>query len=256
MRARRSKSLTRRSIRSVWRVTIPEELPAFFCTERVILERLDIPTDGRQRSPQLVRNISHKVPANPVGSSQGRDVVQHEHRAAAGGVRRRSGMGREAPSSIRERDLEGIGTLASQRAGQFLDDARMANGLDVVVAGGHSARKQTPCNLVDELDASLPIHNQDAFGHFSQDRFHPGTMAAQIRQPAPLLLDRLIHGADDLPDIIVSVVVGPSRQVGRGIVAGNSNDAAQTSSHGLPHPPGNQSRPQPGQTRLPSHASV
>ena len=47
----------------------------------LVLQRLDVALDGRERRAQLVRDVGHEVAAHAIGVAQVRDVVQHEHRA-------------------------------------------------------------------------------------------------------------------------------------------------------------------------------
>ena len=82
-RARRSRSVTSRSMRALWRAMISRKLPRLLRIRRLVEQRLDVAADRRQRRAQLVRDVGDEVTADLVGPPQIGDVVQDQHRAAA-----------------------------------------------------------------------------------------------------------------------------------------------------------------------------
>ena len=81
-RARRSRSRTRRSIRSECRAMMLEKRRAWSGGGSV-LQRLDVAANGRERRAQFVRHVGDEVAPHLIGAPQIGDVVQHEHGAAA-----------------------------------------------------------------------------------------------------------------------------------------------------------------------------
>ncbi len=84
-RARRSRSRTSRSIRSVWRPMISRKRRTSSAPRdrrRPIEQRLDVAAHGGERRAQLVRDVGDEVAADAIGAAQVGDVVHDEHGAA------------------------------------------------------------------------------------------------------------------------------------------------------------------------------
>ena len=86
-RASRSRSLTSRSIRCVWRPMISRNRRSLLGAGVVLGQRFDVAADGRQRRAQLVRHVRDEVAADLIGAPQVGDVVQHEDHAVRGRCR-------------------------------------------------------------------------------------------------------------------------------------------------------------------------
>ena len=114
-RARRSRSLTSRSMRVEWRWMISRNL-AGFGVVGLVDQRLGVALDGGQRRAQLVRDVGDEVAADLIGAAQVGDVVEDEHGAAAGGDHRRDARDERAADVAGDRQLEACGLLAGQHA--------------------------------------------------------------------------------------------------------------------------------------------
>ena len=79
----------------------------------VVEQRFDVAANGGERRAQFVRDVGDEVAADAVGPAQVGDVVQHQHRAAAG-----RGDGRRAAGD------EGLARIAAQ--GEFEPAGRLA----------------------------------------------------------------------------------------------------------------------------------
>ena len=88
-RARRSRSVTSRSMRAAWRWMMSRNRSRVSSSSGVVDQRFGVALDRRQRRAQLVRDVGDEVAADLIGAAQIGDVVQHEHRAAARGDNRR-----------------------------------------------------------------------------------------------------------------------------------------------------------------------
>ena len=187
-------------------------------------QRFDVAANRRERRAQLVRHVGDEVAADLVGAPKLGDVVQHEDgavRAAAGG-RRRAGHDR-ARRIARRRQLQRVGRPPGERRRHQFGDRRMADRLDVVASERQLVELQHPLRgLVDELQPSLRIDDDDAFDHAGEDRFHARAVARLLGQLAPDDLHRVVERPRDDAELVVAVVEARRRQIAAAIPAATS----------------------------------
>ena len=90
-------------------------------------ERFGVALDGGERRAQLVRDVGDEVAADLIGAPQIGDVVQHEHRAAAGRDDRRDSRHQRAAdvAVAGQGQLEPVWLFAGQHARDLIGDARV-----------------------------------------------------------------------------------------------------------------------------------
>ena len=96
---------------------------------------------------------------------------------------------------------------AGEHPGELIDDARMADGLDVGPPGGvvlepqHAAR-----GVVDVLQLAGLVDDQHAFDHAAEDRLHARAIARQLVDAAAELVHGRVERARRDAEVVVSVV--------------------------------------------------
>ncbi len=235
-----------------------EELPDLWRTRRAVLQRLDIAADRGERGPELVRDVRHEVPSDLIRAPERRDVVEHQHRAAAAFARDRHDVRDENPAPVPlELDL-GHGRFgAAERRRQLRGDVGMAHHLDVVPPLGVLGKAQHRAQgRVGEHQPPRRVDQHDPLDHAGEDRVHVRPLAGHVLQPRPQLARRLFQRIAHDADLVAAVVAHRSRKFAGPVPArhvGNRLEAPAEQGRDNPRDAkrGNQSGAEPDQFQPP-----
>ena len=154
-----------------------------------------------------MRHVGDEIAAHLIGLAQLGDVVQHQHRTAAGGGDRGDARHQRPRGVAGHRQLQALGVFAEQRAADVLDNARMADRLDVrMIDRSLLELEQAARRVVHQLQSTLLVHHQHAFDHAGEDCLHAGPIALEAVDAAAELVHRLVHRPRDVAEIIVLVI--------------------------------------------------
>ena len=202
-RASRSRSLTSRSMRVVWRKMTCRNCRV--CAVVALLEqRLDVAPDRRERRTKFVRHIADEIPAYLVGALQVGHIVQDEHDARPQRVAGRSGASDEHTRRIRAKgELDAWRRFAAQRACDLRHDVRMADRVGVTATDPGIGNTEHPARCrVHEPHAPVAVQHQHAFDHPREDGLHARPIAREIRQARAELEHHAIERARHAPELV------------------------------------------------------
>src|SRR5207244_1727524 len=99
------------------------------------------------------------------------------------------------------------------------------------------------------LQPTLQIHDDDAFDHPGENGFHPASVARQLTEATPELVDRFVERARHSAKLIVAEIELRRREVATAIPARDRSDPADAAPDPSRDQPRNASRPDEGQAK-------
>ena len=178
-----------------------------------------------------MRDVGDEVAADLIDAPELRDVVQHEDDAVRdrAGCRRRRGQ--DGPRRVARRGkLQRFPRPPGEHAPDQRRDRRQTDRLDVGQTDGRLLQlKHLPRRVVDELQPSLRIDDDDALGHAGEDRFHASPVTRLLRKLPPDFLDRFVQRARDRAQLVVAEPEPGRRQVALSIPVRDLRDQPHAS---------------------------
>ena len=140
--------------------------------------------------------------------AQCRDVVQHEHGAAAARARHRHHVRDEELAGVPiELDFNGRRRLATQRRRQLRGDVGVANHLEVMtILGRLREPEHRPHRRVGQHESAGGVHEDDAFDHAGENRVHVRALARHLLELRAQLPRRIVEHVGHRADLVAAMI--------------------------------------------------